>query len=204
MAATLPMQLWNLCGTLLLSLAACSSPASETAAAPTETPKAAAKHAEAPAPATAKTSLTLSPDGLSVAETPSGKISLIKFGIPRASAELAVGNVQGAQLDKGSSAECGAGTIDFTSYRDGLQLTFQDGQFVGWTINSAGSPLRTAEDIGVGSTRQALDAAYPGLIVEDSSLGLLFSKGELVGLLDIEGIDGLVTDIWAGTVCLID
>lgn len=40
--------------------------------------------------------------------------------------------------------------------------------------------------------------------VEDSSLGLLWSTGDLVGLLDIDGIDGLVTDVWAGTVCLID
>jgi hypothetical protein len=86
----------------------------------------------------------------------------------------------------------------------GLQLTFQDGKFAGWTINAAASPLRTAKGIGVGSTRQELDAAYTDLTVEDSSLGLLFSSGQLTGLLDIDGIEGLVTDIWAGTVCLID
>lgn len=190
-----------------VSLAACSSPASETAAAPKETPAvnaAAARPAGAPAPAATKATLILAPDGLSVVDTPSGKTNLIPFGILRASAELAIGNVAGAQRDKGSSSECGAGTVDYTSYKGDLQLTFQDGKFVGWTVNSAASPLRTAQGIGVGSTRQALDAAYPDLLVEDSSLGPLFSKGDIVGLLDIDGIDGLVIGIWAGTVCLID
>lgn len=43
------------------------------------------------------------------------------------------------------------------------------------------------------------------MTVEDSSLGLLFGAGDgLTGTLDIDGIDGLVTNIWAGTVCLID
>jgi len=185
-------------------LAACSSPASET-----ETPEgttdetAAAAPAATAAPAKTTAALTLAPDGLSIVETPPGKARLVPFGIPRASAELMVGSVQGEQLGKGSSAECGAGKIDYTSYRDDLQLTFQENKFVGWTINGGESPLRTAKGIGVGSTRQQLDAAYK-VDVEDSSLGLLFSTGDLVGLLDIDGIDGLVTSIWAGTVCLID
>lgn len=186
---------------ILVALAACSSPASETVAAPKEMPAkvvATATPAEAPAPAATKAVATLAPDGLLVA----GK--LIPFGVPRANAELAIGNVQGVQLRKGSSSECGAGTIDYTSYKDHLQLTFQDGKFVGWTINGAESPLRTAKDIGIGSPRQSLDAAYPDVSAEESSLGLLFSAGGLVGLLDQDGIEGIVTDIWAGTVCLID
>jgi hypothetical protein len=188
-------------------LAACSSPASETAA-PEKTagetsPAVAAAPAATAAPTKTTAALTLAPDGLSIVETPSGKARLVPFGIPRASAELMVGTVQGEQLGKGSSAECGAGTIDYTRYMGDLQLTFQENKFVGWTINGGESPLRTAKGIGVGSTRQQLDAAYK-VDVEDSSLGLLFSTGDLVGLLDIDGIDGLVTSIWAGTVCLID
>jgi len=185
-------------------LAACSSPASETAEPEGTTGEtAAAAPAATAAPAKTTAALTLAPDGLSIVETPSGKARLVPFGIPRASAERMVGSVQGEQLGKGSSAECGAGKIDYTSYRDDLQLTFQENKFVGWTINGGESPLRTAKGIGVGSTRQQLDAAYK-VDVEDSSLGLLFSTGDLVGLLDIDGIDGLVTSIWAGTVCLID
>ena len=83
-------------------------------------------------------------------------------------------------------------------------MTFQDGKFVGWTINSAASPLRTAKGIGVGSPRQSLDSAYKDVLVEDSSLGLLFGADGLTGLLDQDGIEGIVTGLWAGTVCLID
>ncbi|MDO9369744.1 MAG: hypothetical protein Q7T68_14340 [Sphingopyxis sp.] len=186
---------------IVAALAACSSPAGETAAAPNDSPAraaASAKPADVPAPATTKPVATLAPNGLLVAD------KLIPFGIPRASAELAITRVQGAQLDKGSSTECSAGTIDYTSYNDDLQLTFQDGQFVGWAINAAESPLRTAKGIGVGSPRQSLDAAYSDVMIEDSSLGLLFSAGDLVGILDQDGIEGIITGIWAGTVCLID
>lgn len=189
-------------------LAACSSPASQNATAPkaaaAETPAAtSASRVAVTAPAATDSTLALAADGLSVVEMPSGKAKSIKFGIPRARAELMIGTVQGERLDNGSSSECAAGTVDYTSYKDDLQLTFQDGKFVGWTINSAESPLRTAKGIGIGSTRQELDAAYK-IIVEDSSLGWLWGAGDLVGTLDIDGIDGLVTNIWAGTVCLID
>jgi len=182
-------------------LAACSSPASETAE-PKETASETPSAGTA-APAKTTAALTLAPDGLSIVEAPPGQARLVPFGTPRAVAERMVGSVQGEQLGKGSSAECGAGKIDYTSYEGDLQLTFQQNKFVGWTINGGESPLRTAKGIGVGSTRQQLDAAYK-VDVEDSSLGLLFSTGDLVGLLDIDGIDGLVTSIWAGTVCLID
>ena len=185
---------------IMVALAACSSPASETAAAPKQAAIKSAPVSKPPkAPSAApKAVTTLAPDGLVVA----GK--LIPFDIPRADAELAIGNVQGAQVGKGSSSECGAGTVDYTSYENDLQLTFQDGKFVGWTINGTASPLRTAKGIGLGSPRQSLDAAYDDATAEDSSLGLLFSAGGFVGILDQDGIEGIVTDIWAGTVCLID
>lgn len=189
------------CLALLLTLAACSSP--DTTAAPGEKKDAAAAPlAVAPgaaaSPAKTASTLVLAPDGLIV----DGQ--LVRFDVPRASAELAIGHVQGKQLGRGSSSECGAGTVDYTRYRDDLQLAFQDGKFVGWTINGGKSALRTNKDIGIGSPRQSVDAAYPDAIVDDSSLGLLFSTGDLVGIFDQDGIEGIVTDIWAGTVCLVD
>ena len=186
---------------ILVVLTACSSPASDTSAAPKEAVSkagATTNAAETPAPAVSNAVLTLSPTGLLVG----GK--LVPFGIPRESAELAINHVEGRQKDTGSSDECSAGKIDYTSYKDDLQLTFQDDKFVGWTINRAASPLRTAKGIGVGSPRQSLDAAYKYVLVEDSSLGLLFGADGLTGLLDQDGIEGIVTNIWAGTVCLID
>lgn len=190
-----------------LTLAACSSPASE--AAPEPKPTAAQSSAETvvkpPEPKSnpvVENPLLLAPDGL-LAVNRDGQMQLVPFGTERNKAESAVGIALTPPRDRGSSSECGAGTVDYTDFRQGLQMTFQDGKFVGWTINADTSPLRTAKGIGVGSTRQDLDAAYKA-DVEDSSLGLLWSTGDLVGLLDIDGIDGLVTDVWAGTVCLID
>lgn len=185
---------------ILLTLAACSSP--EPPAAPVEKAKAEPIAAAAPVaqsvPAKATPTLLLDSGGLILNGT------LLRFGIPRADAERAVSKIQGKSLNQGSSDECGAGLVAYTGYRDDLQLAFQEDKFSGWTINGAASPLRTAKGIGIGSPRQSLDAAYPDVLVDDSSLGLLFSTGDLVGLLDQDGIEGIVTDIWAGTVCLVD
>lgn len=186
---------------VLLALTACSSP--ESPAAP-EAAKSGATAAPRPAPPTkappAKDarSVILSADGLFVGG------QLVRFGIPRADAETSVGAALGDALTRDSSSECAAGPIDSTTYRDNLQLTFQEGKFAGWTINGGESPLRTAKGIGIGLPRQSVEAAYPDAIVDESSLGLLFSTGDLVGLFDQDGIEGIVTDIWAGTVCLVD
>ncbi len=187
-----------------LMLAACSSPTSEAAPEPTKTAGAAETVATPPIPRTrpvVENPLILAPDGL-LAINRDGQMRLVPFGLARGEAESAVGIAMTPPRKRGSSSECGAGIVDYTDFRNGLQMTFQVDKFVGWTINTD-SPLRTAKGIGVGSTRQQLDAAYK-VDVEDSSLGLLFSTGDLVGLLDQDGIEGLVTDIWAGTVCLID
>ena len=68
---------------ILVALAACSSPASETSAAPEEGPTrapAVTKAAEPPVPVATKAVLTLAPIGLLVGD------KLIPFGIPRDSA----------------------------------------------------------------------------------------------------------------------
>jgi hypothetical protein len=188
-------------------LAACSSPSGESASNPVEpTARTVAETVAKPLPPTPRvrveTPLMLAPDGLLLADH-AGKMQLLPFGTERIKAESAVAIIVGTPVTRGSSSECGAGTVDYSNLRDGLQMTFQDNKFVGWTINAPDSPLKTAKGIGIGSTRQQLDAAYT-VDVEESSLGLLFSTGALVGLLDQDGIEGLVTDIWAGTVCLID
>lgn len=196
-------------------LAACSSPASETTPQPDKpAAQAAAETVTRPKPPTPRvrveTPLILAPDGLLVADH-AGKMRLLPFGTERNKAESAVAIIVGTPVTRGSSDECGAGKVDYTTLRDGntgrrdsFQMTFQDDTFAGWTINTADSTLKTAKGIGIGSTRQELDAAYKDLTVEDSSLGLLFGSTGLTGLLDQDGIEGLVTDIWAGTVCLID
>lgn len=192
---------------LLATLSACSPPADETARRPgTTTAPAAEPVVASPAPVKrvrAETPLILAPGGLLVA-VHDDKMQLLPFGTQRDKAEAAVGVVLAPPMKRGSSSECGAGTVDYTQLGNGLQMTFQDDRFVGWTINGAASPLKTAKGIGLGSPRRSLDAAYGDVTVEDSSLGLLFGAENLVGILDQDGIEGIVTDIWAGTVCLID
>lgn len=193
---------------LVATLSACSSSTDEAPpeAEKTSAPAAAEHFAKPPEPTKrvrVETPLILAPDGLLLAN-PAGKMRLLPYGTLRNKAESAVGIIVGTPMTRGSSSECSAGTVDHTQLRNNLQLTFQDDKFVGWTINSGKSPLKTAEGIGVGSPRQSLDAAYKDVLVEDSSLGLLFGADGLTGLLDQDGIEGIVTDIWAGTVCLID
>lgn len=193
---------------LVTMLSACSSPTGETVPEPEKTTAKtiAEPFARPPEPVKrvrVETPLILAPDGLLLAD-PAGKMQLLPYGTLRDKAESAVGIIVATPLTRGSSSECGAGTVDYTQLRNGLQMTFQDDKFVGWTINSATSPFKTAKGIGIGSPRQSLDAAYPDVTVEDSSLGLLFGASGLTGLFDQDGIEGIVTDIWAGTVCLID
>lgn len=190
------------------TLSACSFPADETAPEPEKTAAQTTAKPLTSLPKAVKrvrveTPLILAPDGLMIAD-PAGKAQLLPFGTQRDKAESAIGVMLAPPMKRGSSSECSAGTVGYTQFRNGLQTTFQDGKFVGWTINGAASPLKTAKGIGLGSPRQSLDAAYPDVTVEDSSLGLLFGASGLTGLLDQDGIEGIVTDIWAGTVCLID
>lgn len=196
------------CFCLAALLAGCSGPDRETTPEPQQTAlKSSAEVVVEPSQPKARPvveyPIMLAADGL-LAVNRNGERKLVPFGTARGEAESAVELTMGLPRHAGSSSECGAGTVDYSDFRKGLQMTFQDNKFVGWTINAAPSPYKTAKGIGVGSTRQELDAAYKDLTVEDSSLGLLFSSGQLTGLLDQDGIEGLVTDIWAGTVCLID
>jgi hypothetical protein len=193
---------------LVATLSACSPPSNEAPPAPEK--RTAETVAERPSRARepvqrvrVETPLILASDGLLLAD-PAGKLQLLPFGTPRIKAESAVGVIVGTPMTRGSSDECSAGIVDYTELRGGLQMTFQDDKFVGWTINGAASPFKTAKGIGIGSPRQSLDAGYGDATAEESSLGLLFSGGGFVGILDQEGIEGIVTDIWAGTVCLID
>ena len=66
-----------------------------------------------------------------------------------------------------------------------------DGQFVGWNVRPQpdSTSLTTVAGIGLGSTRQELEAAYKVEMV-DSSLGVEFYTGQLSGLLESNGPRG--------------
>ncbi|MBK5223803.1 MAG: hypothetical protein JJE52_13225 [Acidimicrobiia bacterium] len=110
----------------------------------------------------------------------------------------ALGEPDGA----GPEEECPAGPADFARFSaTGLSLTFQGGNFVGWSARPTAS-LETAEGIGVGSTVGELTAAYPETTIKESSLGWEFSAGGLYGVASSDTDGGVIETMWAGTTCI--
>lgn len=190
-------------------LAACGSEPSTDAGAQSAPDSAATTPAAARAPADAQPpgpaadrgapALVLAPDGLNV--TGGAAPKHLAFGSPRAGVLADVGTVLGAPGEQGIQEECPAGPLYQVSYAGGLQLVFQDSAFVGW-FSGEGSTLRTAPGIGPGSTLGQLRSAYPGVTVEETSLGHEFAAGELYGIVADTSSAGAVQVVFAGTNCI--
>lgn len=196
----------------LLALAACepgtNNATAVNATAPVENAanvaEAPVNATDAPAPAAAP-AMTLASDGISLVDAATGSARMIAFDTAQADAIAAftgAGQTPGA-LSR--NEECGGGPMEMADLPNGLQLTFMGGKFVGWTapnaIRGANDSLKTASGIGVGSTRQALEAAYT-VTIEDSTLGVEFSASEMFGLLESKAPTAKITNLWAGDTCI--
>ena len=193
---------------LALGLVACGAPAEPPAgsemAVPAAAPAAEAPVAAKPAPtAAAKAQIALDGEGLRLVDSESGAARALPFGSPAASALETLTRVQGAPPKRSTNPDCGAGSLEFARWDDGLSIVLQDGRFTGWSVNApvAGPPLTTMSGVGLGSTRRELEAAY-SVTVETTTLGQEFSAGELTGLLASDAADARITDLWAGTSCV--
>jgi hypothetical protein len=142
---------------------------------------AAAKEAERAAP-----TWLLGPDGLEPG---------IRFGMKQADAVAAATAAFGAPGKPGHSDECGEGPMDFVPF-GALQLAFQEGKLVGWSLNEGAPALKTRGGLAVGSPRSALGSVE---IDEDSTLGPEFETGGVGGVLDEKGAKVLA--LWAGDTC---
>jgi hypothetical protein len=151
-----------------LSLQACSQ-AKEKPAAPATTPA-------APVAPTAQTI----PIIVSGASVTIGK-AIFPIGAPRDLVLAAATEAGGAPKSTGPFAECGAGPMDHADWTNGLQLLFQEDRLAGWQTQTPA--ISTDKGIHVGSTLAELQAAYPGVALEDSTIGWTFASGELMGLL---------------------
>lgn len=127
---------------------------------------------------------------------PSGATRLIGFGSERQVVENAIGRALGKGGTRSANAECGAGPMQFSAL-DGFTLNFQNGKFVGWSIDGT-LGLTTIDGMGVGSNRAVLEQSRTITMV-DSTLGEEFSSGGIGGFLDEEG--DIVTMLYAGTQC---
>lgn len=190
----------------LIALAACD-PATNTVAATNVAADSNMVEATTTDPATntaasaAAPVVNLAPNGLSIVADGAAP-RLIAFDTPRADVIAALG----ALGNESRNEECGAGPMEMGDLPSGLQLTFMEGKFVGWTApdgaRATGAALTTDKGIGIGSTRQALEAAYSSVNVEDSSLGVEFQANDLYGLLDSKAPTGKITSLWAGATCI--
>ncbi len=149
----------------------------------------------------AEPAVNLAPDGLSLV-LPTGATRHMTFGMPRDVATRAIAAALGGPIEEGDNQECGAGALSFASFRGGLGLYFDGGKFVGWDLDGRdGGRFATAAGVGIGSTRKQLESAT-AIRIEDSTLGVEFSAGDLSGLLSSRDPDGEVTNLWAGTTCI--
>lgn len=205
---------------LLMIVAGCSEPSSSSPepaakgasagpvkAAPTSTDT---SISQAPPPVGASASadvasprLALDPDGLRWFLQPSGASRALPFGMAQTEV-LASLEKERSLAARGTNADCGAGPVEFAGWPDGLSLLFQDGRFVGWGLdNRAKRGVRTADGIGVGSTRAELDDAMgPPLQVRKTTLGTEFSVEEYNGLFENGRPEARITDMWAGVSCV--
>ncbi len=180
----------------LLPTAAVNSPLTrpeEAVGEPSDGPEIAAP----PAPVA---KLALDGEGLRIFITATGASRAIPFGIAKADALRMLEAVQGAPPQKqGENIDCGATNAIWS---DGLTVWFASDTFVGWSLESTGSPLSTAGGLMLGTTRSELENGASVARIGKSSLGEEFTAGDVAGLLDSAAADARVTNLWAGATCI--
>lgn len=196
----------NITTLALVALLAACKPAPEKTPAATEVSAPPVPAAKADGPAAATTAVSLDGEGLRFIDKASGKASLLAFGVPRVQAETALANVAGQQDDRSTSAECGAGAMEFTRY-DAMTLNFQDGKFVGWFLGNepGAAAYSTASGIAIGTTRAKAAESVSIVDLEDSTLGEEFSIGTgdnvVGGMFAAPGDAAKIDALFAGVNC---
>ena len=147
------------------------------------------------------TRVLLEPDAVIAGGTEEGRIP---FGTGADQAIERLTPLLGADIERNSSDECGAGPMQFANWGE-VALNFQEGRLVGWSLRVASQApwIGTPGGATIGTPRSELGSALAGpLTVEETSLGTEFSAGGLSGLLSGPGPNATVTDLWAGTNCI--
>ena len=148
-------------------------------------PEPAEANGAGPAPAEERV-FTLAADGIEPG---------IRFGMKQSDAIAAAAAAFGPAGKTEHVDECGEGPMDFTSF-GGLQLGFQEGKLVGWSLSEPKPALRTRSGLAIGSPRSALGGLE---IDEESTLGPEFDDKGVGGILDEKG--ETVLALWAGYPC---
>ncbi len=173
---------------LALALAACTQPS------PTPSPDGSTS---------TDTALALTGEGLFLVEPDSGSTTLLPFGMEMETVQAAVSEWLGNPEEVSANEECPGDPFVSARWAEGLVLNADGEEFVGWSVRpEVGSDqFTTLSGIGVGSSREDLEAAYTITVVE-STIGTEFTAGQLAGLLSDPTPEAEITDVWAGTVCI--
>ncbi|MDG2534886.1 hypothetical protein P6144_14595 [Sphingomonas sp. HITSZ_GF] len=145
--------------------------------------------------------VNLAPDELTLV-LPNGSARHMPFGMAKADAVKMLTAALGSPIEQAENQDCGAGSLGYAAFRDGLSLYFQDDKFAGWDLDGReNGKFTTGNGIGIGTTRKELEAAG-SVEVGESTIGHEFMMGDLSGLLSSAAPDGKVTNLWAGVTCI--
>ena len=128
----------------------------------------------------------------------------LAFDSPRETVERELARALGPISDRSRNAECGAGTVNSTSFPGGLTVNFQAGRLKGWFLGDGGegaADITTVEGIGLGSDEGALDKAYSVEAME-STLGDEFVTDQgISGFLTGQEGSRKVEALYSGATC---
>ncbi len=120
------------------------------------------------------------------------------FAAGRSEVESALQKRLGDAMQRAGASACGAGPIATSTFPEGLTVNFQQGSLAGWNLSGTSDVVQVDADIGIGSSRDELEALSGFTAIGDSSLGEEFALGDTLG-----GFirDGTVSTIYAGAQC---
>ncbi len=156
--------------------------------------------------------LALTSNALQLVNGETGSTTEITFGKPLDQMVETLNKVlQSKVASVGINTECGAGPLKMAVWKNGLNIIFKElksngeWQFAGWYLGKPSGNLKTLQTmagIGIGSTRQEMEAAY-SITVTRTSLGNEFSTtAGLYGIFDGTGKNAKITDMWSGLTCM--
>jgi hypothetical protein len=124
------------------------------------------------------------------------------FGISRTEAIQRVAALRGRAAAAGNST-CGGRTLNFARFGS-LTLWFRNNRWVGWSLTGPAGrrPIRTEDDLGIGTTRGDIgDADRDQPVFRPTARGTEFTFEDMHGLLAGRGRQARVAALWAGTTC---
>jgi hypothetical protein len=160
---------------------------------------------------TENTPIVLTHDGLILRSAAGQAARTLSFGSPRTTAIALVTSQLGPAIKTGVYPECGDGKpLGYADFRGGIQLTFSNAKFVGWTLDAKGDVRnKMANGVGIGTTVATLKKVVPDVFIdsgeqENGGLGPGFqSETWPSGWLDGAKPSSKIVSMYSGTTCVV-